>query len=207
MKFIDISMPLYNGVPGWPGDTPYAYDLAWTKEQSGSVNVGKMELSTHTGTHVDAPYHFDNDGERIIDLPLELYIGPAQVIDVSGVEEITLDHITGKMKKQTVRVLFKTNCWKDRTIFPEKIIPISPEVVPFLQECGVGLIGVDMPSVDPLDSKELLAHHSLHKYNIHILEGLVLDHVTEGAYELIALPLPLKDGDGSPVRAVLRELP
>jgi arylformamidase len=207
LKLIDISMQLYNGVPGWPGDTPYAFDLAWTKEQSGSVNVGKMELSSHTGTHIDAPFHFDNDGERIIDLPLELYMGPATVIDVSGNKEITLDQVTDKIKKGTKRVLFKTSCWEDRTTFPEKIIPVSPELVPFLEECGVGLIGVDMPSVDPLDSKELLAHHSLHQNNIHILEGLVLDHVSEGEYDLIALPLPLKEGDGSPVRAVLRELP
>lgn len=206
MKIYDISMPLYNGVPGWPGDTPYAFDLAWTKEQSGSVNVGRLEMSTHTGTHIDAPYHFDNEGKRVIELPLDLYTGPALVIDVTGAEEITVESVHEKIRSNTKRVLFKTSCWSDRTRFPKKIIPVSPEVVPYLKKHGVGLIGVDMPSVDPLDSKELQAHHALHQHNIHILEGLVLDEVPEGVYELIALPLPLQEGDGSPVRAILKEL-
>ncbi len=206
MKLFDISMPLYNGVPGWPGDTPYSFNLAWTKEESGSVNVGKVEMSTHTGTHVDAPYHFDNDGEKVIELPLELYVGRTLVMDVTSVKEITADLIKTKLPNDTKRVLFKTKCWQDRTVFPEQIVPISPEAVPFLKNCGVGLIGVDMPSVDLLDSKELSAHHALYKHNIHILEGLVLDDVPEGEYELIALPLPLQDADGSPVRAILKEL-
>lgn len=206
VKIYDISMPLYNGVPGWPGDTPYVFDLAWTKEQSGSVNVGRLEMSTHTGTHIDAPFHFDNEGNKVINLPLDLYTGPALVIDVTGDLEITSESIEGKIKSGLKRVIFKTTCWNDRTVFPEKIVPLSPEVVPYLKKQGVGLIGVDMPSVDPLDSKELLAHHALHKHNIHILEGLVLDEVPEGDYELIALPLPLQDGDGSPVRAILKEL-
>jgi arylformamidase len=206
MKLVDISMPLYNGIPGWPGDTPYSFELAWTKEQSGSVNVGKLEMSAHTGTHIDAPFHFDNEGKRVFDLPIELYLGPATVIDVSGQQEITLNSIREKINSNTKRILFKTECWGDRTAFPEKIVPILPEIVPFLKECGVGLIGVDMPSVDQIDSKELPAHHTLHAHNIHILEGLVLDQVVEGEYELIALPLPLKEADGSPVRAVLREL-
>jgi arylformamidase len=206
LKIFDISMPLYNGIPGWPGDTPYVFELAWTKEQSGSVNVGKIEMSTHTGTHIDAPYHFENEGKRVINLPVELYTGPALVIELTGADEITVESIEGKIKENTKRVLFKTSCWKDRNIFPEKIVPVSPEVVPYLKKYGAGLIGVDMPSVDPLDSKELLAHHALHKHNIHILEGLILDEVPEGEYELIALPLPLTDGDGSPVRAILKEL-
>ncbi|MCM3718745.1 arylformamidase [Fictibacillus phosphorivorans] len=205
MKIYDISMPLYNGVPNWPGDTPYAFDLPWTKEQSGSVNVGRLEMSTHTGTHIDAPFHFDNEGKRVIDLPLDLYTGPALVIDVTGSKEITAESIDGRLTNGTKRVIFKTSCWSDRTTFPDQIVPISSEVVPLLKVQGVGLIGVDMPSVDPLDSKELQAHHALHQHNIHILEGLLLDDVPEGEYELIALPLPLQEGDGSPVRAILKE--
>jgi arylformamidase len=205
MKIIDISMPLHTNVPGWPGDTPFSFSLAWTKEQSGSVNVGKMEMSTHTGTHIDAPYHFDNDGKKVLDLPLELYAGPAEVVDLAA-EDLTLEVLKGKIKPNTKRVLLKTGCWKDRTKFPEAISAIPPESIPFLHASGVRLIGVDMPSVDPLDSKQLPAHHALHQHGIHILEGLVLDHVKEGEYELIALPLPLQDGDGCPVRAILREM-
>ncbi|WP_137788518.1 arylformamidase [Bacillus sp. E(2018)] len=206
MKLYDISMPLYNGVPGWPGDTPYHFDLAWTKEDSGSVNVGKVEMSTHTGTHIDAPYHFTNSGERVGGLDLELYIGRAMVIDVTDMKEITAEIVKARLHADTKRVLFKTNCWKDRSVFPNKIVPLSPEAVQMLNEFGVCLVGVDMPSVDQLDSKELEAHHALYEHNIHILEGLVLDQVPEGEYELVALPLALKEADGSPVRAILREL-
>ncbi|MET3727347.1 arylformamidase [Fictibacillus halophilus] len=206
MKLYDISMPLYNGVPGWPGDTPYHFDLAWTKEDSGSVNVGKLKMSTHTGTHIDAPYHFKSSGERVGGLHLDLYVGRAVVIDVTNTEVITVEILKNKLQVGTKRVLFKTRCWKDRSVFPKEIVPLSPEVVPFLSECGVGLVGVDMPSVDPLDSKELGAHHALYEHNIHILEGLVLDEVPEGEYELVALPLALEEADGSPVRAILREL-
>ncbi|MBH0175837.1 arylformamidase [Fictibacillus sp. 23RED33] len=206
MKLFDISMPLYNGVPGWPGDTPYHFNLAWTKEDSGSVNVGKVEMSTHTGTHIDAPYHFTNSGERIGGLHLDLYVGRAVVIDVTNAKEITAETVKDKLQAGTKRVLFKTRCWTDRSVFPKQIVPILPEAVKLFSECGVGLVGVDMPSVDPLDSKELCAHHALFEHNIYILEGLVLDEVPEGEYELIALPLSLDEADGSPVRAVLREL-
>ncbi len=206
MKLYDISMALYNGVPGWPGDTPYHFDLAWTKEDSGSVNVGKLEMSAHTGTHIDAPYHFKSSGERVGGLHLDLYVGRAVVIDVTNTEVITAEILKNKLQVGTKRVLFKTRCWKDRSVFPNEIVPLSPEVVPFLRQCGVGLVGVDMPSVDPLDSKELGAHHALYEHNIHILEGLVLDEVPEGEYELVALPLALEEADGSPVRAILREL-
>lgn len=199
-------MPLYNGVPGWPGDTPYHFDLAWTKEDSGSVNVGKVEMSTHTGTHIDAPYHFTSSGERVGGLNLELYVGRAIVIEVTDMKEITAELLKDKIQAGTKRVLFKTKCWKDRSVFPKQIVPLLPEAVKWLSECGVGLVGVDMPSVDPLDSKELGAHHALYEHNIHILEGIILDDVPEGEYELIALPLSFDEADGSPVRAVLREL-
>lgn len=88
MKIFDISRSLQNGMPEWPGDTPFQYDVSWPMEESGSVNVGRLKLSTHTGTHVDAPFHFDTDGKRIMELELDLYIGPARVIDMQGKESI-----------------------------------------------------------------------------------------------------------------------
>ncbi|MFC7372388.1 arylformamidase [Fictibacillus iocasae] len=206
MKIYDISMPLYNGVPGWPGDTPYTFGLAWTKEETGSVNVGKLSLSTHTGTHVDAPFHFRDEGKKLNDLPLELYAGKCQVMDVSHMTSITANSIKEKVPKGTKRLLLKTMAWRDRSVFPETIPHIEREAATVLASLGVELIGVDVPSVDPLDSKDLLAHHSLLAHNIHILEGLVLDSIEEGNYELIALPLALQGSDASPVRAVLRTL-
>ncbi|WP_028400182.1 arylformamidase [Ectobacillus panaciterrae] len=206
MKIIDISRKLERGTPTWPGDTPFSYEVSWTKEQSGSVNVGKLTMSIHTGTHVDAPFHFDSEGKRIYDLDLNIYAGPARIIDMSGRESIGASDLQDVDLTGTERLLLRTGSWKDPDEFPQTITYLRADLAPYLAEKGVRLIGVDVPSVDPLDSKELAAHHSLHMHQIHILEGIDLDRIEPGDYELIALPLPLAEGDGSPVRAVLRSL-
>ncbi|MYL54440.1 arylformamidase [Pontibacillus yanchengensis] len=204
MSIIDISRRLEQGTPTWPGDTPFSYSVSWSKEESGSVNVGKLEMSIHTGTHVDAPFHFMNNGERIYDLDPELYVGPALLIDVINLSSIAAKDIEQIDLTNVRRILFKTNSWTDYTTFPEEVTYIEADVAPYLAKHNIKLIGVDVPSVDPLDSKELQAHHALHTNHIHILEGLALHGVTAGWYELMALPLPIVEGDGSPVRAVLR---
>lgn len=204
MKIIDISRKLEKGTPTWPGDTPFNFEVSWSKEDSGSVNVGRLTMSIHTGTHVDAPFHFDSDGKRIYELDLNLYIGKAQIIDLSGKECIGAADVKGLLIDGVERILIRTASWQDTAKFPEKITFLKEDLGPYLAEKGVRLIGVDVPSVDPLDSKELPAHHSLNENGIHILEAVNLDGVQPGVYELIALPLPLGEADGSPVRAVLR---
>ncbi|QRG65696.1 arylformamidase [Brevibacillus choshinensis] len=206
MQVFDISRPLLTGVPTWPGDTPFTYVVNWPKAESGSVNVGKLAMSIHTGTHVDAPFHFDDDGRKMMDLDVELYIGVARVIDVSGKSSIGAEDLLQLDLTGVTRLLLRTGSWTDPTRFPEEICHLRADLPSFLAEKGIRLIGVDVPSVDPLDSKELHAHHGLHQHDIHILEGLLLDHVEPGDYELIALPLPLVEADGSPVRAVLRTI-
>jgi arylformamidase len=205
LKIIDISQTLNHSTPVWPGDTPFSFKLNWTKEQSGSVNVGTFTMSTHTGTHIDAPYHFSNNGTQVSDLPLERYIGNALVVDVAKTESITIEVLTEINFNSVDMVLFKTNSWYNHSQFPKSITYLESEVASFLSEKGIRLIGVDVPSVDPLDSKTLDAHHALHKHNIAILEGLVLNDVNSGIYELIALPLKIEGADGCPVRAVLIE--
>ncbi|WHZ04132.1 arylformamidase [Neobacillus sp. YX16] len=206
MKMIDISRRLENGMPVWPGDTTFQYEVSWSKAESGSVNVGSLSMSTHTGTHVDAPFHFDDNGKRIIELDLELYIGPVRVVDMIGKESIGAKDLENVDLEGFQRVLFRTLAWENSREFPEKIPFMEGDLGPYLAEKGIRLIGVDVPSVDPIDSKDLHAHHSLNENGIHILESVLLDQVEPGDYELIALPLPLVEGDGSPVRAVLRSL-
>ena len=206
MSLIDISRPLKKGTPTWPGDTPFSYEVSWSKEQSGSVNVGKISMSIHTGTHVDAPFHFDNQGARIIELSLDRYIGPVRVIDVSSYTSIGRSELETYDLDGVSRHILRTSSWKDEELFPKEIAYLREDLAGLLVEKGIGLIGVDVPSVDPLDSKELSAHHALHANDIYILEGLQVDHVQPGDYELIALPLPFTEADGSPVRAVLRPL-
>ena len=206
MKIIDISRRLENGMPVWPGDTPFHYEVSWSKAESGSANVGSLSMSTHTGTHVDAPFHFDDNGKRIIELDLELYIGPVRVFDMKGKESIGAKDLENLDLGGFKRVLFRTLSWQNPAEFPEEIPHLEADLGPFLAEKGIRLIGVDVPSVDPIDSKDLDAHHSLNNNGIHILESILLDDVEPGDYELIALPLSLVEGDGSPVRAVLRPL-
>ncbi|ENQ3076914.1 arylformamidase [Bacillus multifaciens] len=205
-KWIDISQPLNNKIATWPGDTPFSYEVSWTKEQSGSVNVGKISMSIHTGTHIDAPFHFDNDGKKVSDLDINIYIGPARIIDVTGLESIGAKELENYDLEGVSRLLLRTLSKTNPHVFPETIPYLRADLAPYLHEKGVRLIGVDVPSVDPLNDKELAAHHELFKHGIHILENVVLENVQDGDYELIALPLSLTDADGSPVRAVLKPL-
>ncbi|MGG1167177.1 arylformamidase [Bacillus mycoides] len=205
-EWIDISQPLNNDIATWPGDTPFSYEVSWSKEDSGSVNVGKLTMSIHTGTHIDAPFHFDNDGKKVLDLDIHVYVGVARVIDVSGLESIGKKELERFKLEGVERLLLRTSSHGKAQEFPEKILYLRADIADFLSSKGIRLIGVDVPSVDPLDDKELAAHHQLFKHGIHILENVVLDHVADGDYELIALPLALTDADGSPVRAVIRPI-
>ncbi|KGA96373.1 kynurenine formamidase [Alkalihalobacillus alcalophilus ATCC 27647 = CGMCC 1.3604] len=205
-KWIDISQPLDDKLAHWPGDTPFQYVTEYTKEQTGSVNIGKMTTSLHSGTHVDAPFHFDNSGARILDLDLELFIGQARVIDGSSFTMLNEEMFSHFNLDGVTRLLVKTLVPNNPIHFPADFPSVTTCGANYLGKKGVKLIGVDVPSVDHPDSKELSGHHALLKNEIAILENVMLDSVPDGDYELIALPLPIKEGDGSPVRAVIRPL-
>lgn len=206
MKMYDISRPLGENTPTWPGDTPFHYQVNWSKQHTGSVNVGSIKMSVHTATHVDAPFHFDDRGKRLDELDLSIFKGPAVVVDVRGHQQIEPKHVEEVLHRHhSKRIIFRTDAWENEGVFPENIPTLSLEVVELLREMNTPLIGVDLPSVDVLDSKDLPVHHALHQANICILEGIDLRGINEGEYELIALPLHLKGADGSPVRAILLE--
>ncbi|CDQ42035.1 MULTISPECIES: arylformamidase [Virgibacillus] len=203
--WIDISQPLTNNIANWPGDTPFSYSLTASIKETTSVNIGQITTSLHIGTHIDAPYHFDANGSTVEQLDINHYVGDAVVFDVSHVDKIT-DNVLNQLTwpANIKRVLLRTSLPNIPTRFPENIPRLDPSIAAFLQEKEVTLLGVDIPSVDPPESKDLRTHHTLHKHGIHILENITLDQVSPGIYELIALPLPIQGADGSPVRAVLR---
>ncbi|MFT9846321.1 arylformamidase [Aneurinibacillus sp. REN35] len=205
-RWIDISQRLDDQVAMWPGDTPFSYQLNWKKQDSGSVNVGQITMSTHAGTHIDAPFHFDEEGKRVLELDLDLYIGRARVIHLPNTRQMGIREMRGMDIAGVERLLIYTGAWRNRQVFPETIPHVEAEAADYLAEKGVRLLGVDLPSVDQLDSKTLPAHHALARHGIHILEGIVLDGIAPGDYELAALPLPLAEADGSPVRAALRKI-
>lgn len=203
----DLSPVLRPDTPVWPGDTAFQSRLTWAIADGASVNLSALTTTPHLGSHADAPFHTEPRGEGISEMPLERYLGPCRVIKVPNQPLIELRHVEGIDLTNPARILFKSESVRDRRTFPERFTALSPEVAALLAERGVLLVGMDTPSVDPFDSKTLDAHHALFRGNVAILEGLVLDGVPEGVYELIALPLRMAGLDASPVRAVLRTLP
>jgi arylformamidase len=202
----DLSPTIRPETPVWPGDTPFQTRLSWSLAEGASVNLSAITTTPHLGSHADAPFHTEPRGEGMAEMPLDRYLGPCRVLRVPPQPLIEPRHLEGIDLTNPRRLLFKSESVRDRRAFPERFTALSPELAALLVEKGVLLVGMDTPSVDPFDSKTLDAHHTLFRGGIAILEGLVLDGVPEGVYELIALPLRLAGLDASPVRAVLRTL-
>lgn len=203
-SWIDISQPLNNQLAGWPEDERFYYDTPVTKDMSGSVNIGRIKSGVHAGTHVDAPFHFRNDGAKILDIALDRYIGPCRVIDVHLEKQIDQAALKKVLTTPVERLLIRTSLPNSPTYFPEDVTAITPDGAAYMADMGVKLVGVDTPSVDAIASQTLPAHHALYAHDIFILENVMLDHVDTGDYELSALPLPLQDADGSFVRAAIK---
>jgi arylformamidase len=206
MKLHDISRPIRTGMPVWPGDTPTEFAFANTKAGGYSANVGRLRLSLHAGTHVDAPFHYNDAGLRIDAVPPATYVGPARVVDIRGQTTITPALLAAHDFAATPRVLFKSDTWTDPAVFPRTWPLMTPETPGWIAARGVKLVGLDVPSVDEITSKDLRIHHACDAAGVVILENLDLRAIAPGVYELIALPLRIEGGDGSPVRAVLREM-
>jgi arylformamidase len=208
MKLIDISRPLYTGAPHWPGDNATDFRLAARIADGASCNIGRLACSVHNGTHADAPFHYNDRGATIDALAPEFFVGPARVIDARGHATFTEKLFVGLTPADfsaTPRILFRTDTWLDATTFPTTWPLLDPALPAWLAVRGVKLIGLDVPSVDPLTNQDMAIHHLLDAANILILESLDLRATAPGVYELIALPLKLRGADGSPVRAVLVE--
>ncbi|HUG13138.1 MAG TPA: cyclase family protein [Opitutaceae bacterium] len=206
MNLIDISRPIYSGMPVWPGDTDAKFDIVATIAGGAVVNIGALKISIHTGTHVDAPWHYADAGATIDRVEPDAYVGPARVIDARGCDSLSRDLFDGIDLAPTPRVLFRTDVWTDPQVFPRDW-PVMEEGLPdWLATQGVTLVGLDIPSVDKLDSKTLPVHLACFRANLLILESTNLRETEPGIYELIALPLRIRGGDGSPVRAVLRPM-
>jgi len=203
-ELFDITLPMSTELACWPGDAPFRFVWTCRRSDGESVNVGQVSMSVHTGTHIDAPFHFSDAGPTVENLSLEPFIGPARVIDLSGRSTIQRQDLEQFDLSQTPRVLLRTGAWLEHHLFPQAIPTMTPDVPGWLASQGVILVGVDVPSVDAIESKDLPIHLALGAHRIAILESLHLACVPEGVYELIALPLKLVGADGAPVRAILK---
>jgi arylformamidase len=203
----DISPPVHEGAPVFPGDTPYRQRWAATIAPGCPVNVSEITLSPHVGAHADAPLHYDPAGATIGDVDLLPYLGPCRVIHaIERGPLIVWEHLVHAIDKLPPRVLVRTYRRAPVDRWDGALAAYAPATIERLAALGVKLIGIDTASIDPAESKTLASHQAIRSLGLRVLENLVLDAVPEGDYELIALPLKLVTADASPVRAVLREL-
>src|ERR1700754_3103590 len=203
----DITPAVDTATPVWPGDTPVGIERVWRIEAGAPVNVARLTLSPHTGAHTDAPLHYDAAGAGIGEVGLEPYLGPCRVIHCIGAAPLVMpEQVAGALEHVPPRVLLRTYRRAPLDVWDSAFCAVAPQTIDLLAAHGVMLIGIDTPSLDPQDSKTMDAHHRIRAHRMAILEGIVLDDVAPGDYELIALPLKLTTLDASPVRAVLRAL-
>jgi len=205
----DISEAIDEATNVFPGDTPFSRRWVMRMEDGGSCNVSSLTMSVHCGSHADAPVHFDSAGAHVAALDLEPYLGRARVIAVRGEGDpplVPAAALTPAVLQGCERVLLRTREHHDRTVFDAAFTALGPAAARVLITAGIKLVGIDTPSMDYATSKSLDAHHLLYRAGVRWLENLDLTGVPLGDYELIALPLKIHGGDGSPVRAVLREL-
>lgn len=179
----DVTRPLAPGIATWPGDRAFARGWTARIEDGAPCNVGEFAMSCHTGTHVDAPFHLAATGATDDHLPLQACLGPCVVVPLARLAEAA----------GAERVLLRAGGG-------------APTAAQIAGLSGLRLLGTDGPSVDREDAETLEVHHALWHRGVVILEGLALEGVPDGRYELIALPLRLAGMDGAPVRALLREL-
>ena len=213
MPFYDITVPLTNEMPTYPGDPGIQISDWFTLANGDPANVTHVKLGAHTGTHVDAPAHFIEGASRVESLQLDTLIGKAQVIAVPETcLSINKTLVADQLKPNVTRLLFRTRnsrFWHDNPVeFRQDFTYLELEAAQFLVQQGVQLVGIDYLSIEQFGQKQHEIHLALLSNGIVILEGLDLSGVPEGLYELICLPMRIRagKGDGSPARAVLRTL-
>lgn len=203
----DISPSVAPGFPVFPGDTSFGFRWTWKLGPGCPVNVSELTMSPHTGAHADAPLHYDDAGVSIGEVPLDAYLGPCRVIHAIGVGPLVeRRHVEHRLRDAPPRVLVRTYERAPVDAWDPAFTAFAPATIDLLHAHGVKLVGIDTPSLDPETSKTLDSHQRVRAHGMAVLEGIVLDAVPEGDYELIALPLKWKGLDASPVRAVLRAL-
>lgn len=202
----DITPPITEHLKVWPGDTPPTREVLLDMKTGANLTLSTLHATVHLGAHADGPNHYGAEAPSIDQCPLELYLGRCQVVRVNVPRGTRIEPEAVAVPIDAPRVLLATGSYPDPNDFNEDFAALSPALLDLLANKGVKLIGIDTPSVDLFESKDLPAHQACLKNDIAILEGLALVDVPEGIYELIALPLKLVGFDASPIRAVLRTL-
>ncbi len=207
MHTYDISLTISPELPTWPGDPSVTLERVNKIEEGANANVSRIEMGVHTGTHVDAPYHFLPEGKTIEKLPLKVLTGRAYVLHLPDVDTITeAVLLRSEIPPRTRRLLFRTRnseYWKNQpTKFQTRFVGITADGADYLVRRGVKLVGVDYLSVAPYKQSRP-THEILLGAGVVVVEGLDLSEISQGRYTLFCLPLKLAGSDGAPARAIL----
>ncbi|MBA3534877.1 MAG: cyclase family protein [Ardenticatenales bacterium] len=212
MTIYDVSVPISNQLPVWPGDPAIEVTRTGKMEEGSPVNVSQLRMGTHTGTHIDPPFHFLPDGCKVDELPLERLIGPAWLADCRGTREVTREVLAqASIPGDVTRLLLLTDnsaIWENPTHeFDRGFVDIAVSGAEWMVERGIQLVAIDYMSADNIDDENGPAHHVLLPNDVLIIENVDLRHVPPNqCYELICLPLKVQHGDGAPARVVLRTI-
>ncbi len=206
--WIDISVPLRDGMVHWPTDTPFQIKRVFDIERGDSHNLSQILMGTHTGTHIDAPRHFLSHGLSVDQMPLDATVGRARVLEIRDPEIIRPEELIPQRIRRGERILFKTrnsaNMWQTEQ-FTENFVSISREAADFLASRKVRTVGIDYLSVGGY-KRGGRVHDILLGAGIWLIEGLDFSPVSPGRYDLICLPLKIDRGDGAPARAIVRRV-
>jgi len=207
-KIYDISLTIYPGMLAWPGQPQVAIDTVKSIAQGDSSNVSLLHIGTHTATHVDAPRHFIPGAPGIDSIAPEVLVGPVRLFQLPEVPLIDRSLLEGLELKGVERLLFGTrnSALLTQKSFEQNYIAISEDAAHYLVDMGIKLVGIDYLSIEKYHSESRPIHHVLLGAGVVIIEGLDLTGVPAGDYELICLPLKIKDGNGAPARVFLREV-
>jgi arylformamidase len=203
MKIYDVTQPISPAMPVWPGDSPVRLARVRSMDKGERNNLSEMACSVHIGTHVDAPLHFIAGGIDIPALSLDALIGPARLVELPDVDEITVASLSRLDMRAVTRVLFKTrNGRLSRDVFQKAFVAIAPDAAGWLVEHGVRLVGIDYLSVESFGGDGSV-HRRLLDAGVVLVEGLDLADAPPGDYMLYCLPLKLVGSEGAPARVVL----
>ena len=209
MKVYDLTVPISADLPVYPGDPRVEIRSTHSLEAGDVANVSHISCGSHTGTHVDPPSHFVAGAISLDQLPLDVLIGPARLFDMGEVSVIDAETVNRLALDGVVRVLFKTRnsrLWEGPHEFDLEFVYLDAAAADILVAHGVRLVGIDYLSIEKFNFEKPETHLKLLGNNVIVVEGLDLRAVEPGDYELICLPMKIKDGDGGPARVVLRDL-
>lgn len=200
VRWHDVSIPIHDGTTVWPGDDPVRLVGSSRIAEGASCNTSTITLPTHTGTHCDAPWHFEEGGRKLHEIDPEVYFGEATVIHLPDANRIEAEHLGASPLPR--RVLFKTknSDYPVNGPFNTGFVAIAPEAARRLVDEGVRLVGIDYLSIAPYKNSGP-THHTFLENDVFVVEGLCLRDVPAGTYPFVVLPMPIHDADGAPCRA------